>query len=306
MKPAPYVITIQSSAVKPTRFFTLNATSKYIIITLSVVFFTGIAFFLSSILLFLHHESSYKYYTLQNASLKQELSQAVLKQQTLESELYSIRNIEQTLLLQYGLNEDQVFQQYAVGGTQSSQDLFIQLTNPLQQALSSIDSRTDALFFNIKSTLSHLKEIQSYAKYKKDIWQHTPSTMPAKGRFTSGFGYRIHPITGERAFHFGLDIAEQKWTPVRSTADGVVQSSSTSQTFGIFVEIDHGNGYSTKYAHLSKSLVKKGQLVKRYELIGYLGESGISTGPHLHYEVHRDKLARDPKTYILPEGVIVD
>jgi murein DD-endopeptidase MepM/ murein hydrolase activator NlpD len=123
---------------------------------------------------------------------------------------------------------------------------------------------------------------------------------------TSRFGYRIHPVTGLKRYHYGLDIAGAKWTEIYAPAGGQVVSTKYSRSFGKVLIIDHGNGFCTKYAHLARVTVEEGQLVNRYDLIGYMGRSGISTGTHLHYEVHRDNIARNPVNYILPDDITVD
>lgn len=132
-------------------------------------------------------------------------------------------------------------------------------------------------------------EIISVAKKKEKMLASMPAIQPTKKgttRFVSGFGYRLHPIIGRRKMHAGVDFAGPKGTPIYATADGVIKFTKNRWTgYGKQVEINHGFGYVTKYAHMQKYIVKKGQKVKRGELIGYLGNSGSSTGPHLHYEV---------------------
>ena len=91
-----------------------------------------------------------------------------------------------------------------------------------------------------------------------------------------------------------------------TTADGIVSLSGRNGGFGIMVEVNHGNGFKTRYAHLSKSLVHRGQRVKRGEMIGLVGSTGHSTGSHLHYEVHFRKARRDPLQYVIPDGVCYD
>lgn len=114
---------------------------------------------------------------------------------------------------------------------------------------------------------------------------HTPSIWPVRGWVTSNFGSRINPITGRRQFHEGLDIAVPYRTPVRATADGVVIWAGYRGGYGLAVIIDHGYGLRTLYAHNAGIAVKVGHQVKKGEIIAYSGNSGDSTGPHLHYEV---------------------
>ena len=109
-----------------------------------------------------------------------------------------------------------------------------------------------------------------------------------------GFGYRRDPFTGRREFHYGLDITTPTGTPVFVTADGVVGKSGYQGGYGYVVEVDHGYGYSTLYAHLSKILVRSGEAVKRGQKIGEVGTTGRTTGPHLHYEVKQFNINKNP------------
>ncbi|MFK2823556.1 M23 family metallopeptidase [Arcobacter sp. YIC-80] len=117
---------------------------------------------------------------------------------------------------------------------------------------------------------------------------------------SSGFGYRIHPITKKRQFHRGLDIPASKKTPVRATADGVIEyvQSRNIGSYGRVIRISHNFGFKTVFAHLNKTMVNVGQVVKKGEIIGLTGNSGRSSGPHLHYEVRYANKVLNPKKFI--------
>jgi len=115
--------------------------------------------------------------------------------------------------------------------------------------------------------------------------QSIPLGAPTAGRITSNFGKRVDPINSRPAFHEGVDIKNAFKSPIKVTADGVVARSGYTKGFGNFVVVSHGNGFKTRYFHLSKRAVKRGETVKRGQVIGYLGSTGRSTGPHLHYEI---------------------
>lgn len=137
-------------------------------------------------------------------------------------------------------------------------------------------------------------DVSLLAKRAGDMASCVPSICPTRisgFRITSSFGYRVHPISHKVAFHGGMDIAGHKGDPVYATGDGIVMEVRNNFFgYGNMVVIDHGFGYKTRYAHLSEALVHKGDRVSRGELIATLGNSGRSTGPHLHYEVlYRDK-----------------
>jgi len=134
---------------------------------------------------------------------------------------------------------------------------------------------------------------------QKNFLASTPAVWPVRGILMSGFGRRTSPFTGAGDFHKGLDISNQQGTPVISTADGTVTFTGPENFLGNVVMINHGHGMVTCYAHLQKILVHPGDKVKRGEKIALLGNTGKSTGPHLHYEVHLNGTPVDPKKYIL-------
>ncbi len=152
----------------------------------------------------------------------------------------------------------------------------------------------------IRIQLTSLEETQKIAEKKQEELQSIPAIKPINTRIVSGFGYRNDPYLGHWHLHTGLDFHAYMNMPVKATAGGRVICAGYSATgagYGIQVEIDHGNGYVTKYAHLSKVKVKYGQKVKRGEIIGLAGSTGWSTGPHLHYEVIKNGVKVDPIHY---------
>jgi murein DD-endopeptidase MepM/ murein hydrolase activator NlpD len=131
----------------------------------------------------------------------------------------------------------------------------------------------------------------------------TPSIVPVKGWVTSHFGYRIDPFTGRRGLHRGMDVAAREQAPVYSPADGVVTFTGANGSYGDTVMIFHGYGISTLYAHLSGASVKPGQKIKRGEVIASVGNSGRSTGAHLHYEVIVHGVPVDPRKFVLDRSL---
>ena len=131
------------------------------------------------------------------------------------------------------------------------------------------------------------------------LLSHTPSVAPVVGVVTDGFGPRIDPITRKPAFHEGLDISVNIGTGVKAPADGVVVFADRDAGYGKMVRIAHGYGFTTIYGHLERLLVKPGQKVARGQVIGLVGLTGRTTGPHLHYEVWKDGERRNPLHYIL-------
>lgn len=129
----------------------------------------------------------------------------------------------------------------------------------------------------------------------------TPAIWPTEGWLTSAYGSRIDPFTGKKAFHYGLDIASSFGSPVVATADGFISNIKREKIGGNTIIISHGRGFTTVYCHLSKFAVKVGQKVKRWDVIGYVGQTGKALGPHVHYEVRRNGKAVNPYKYILEE-----
>ena len=167
--------------------------------------------------------------------------------------------------------------------------------------------RVDALSGKLDNNSGAFYNLTDFIKQKQSAWRFVPSISPTQGRYASSFGPRIHPVTGEVGkMHYGVDIANDRWTPIYASADGVVDVAQMSSTFGNFVTINHGNGIVTRYGHMQMSLVNPGQFVRRYQIIGYMGNTGRSVGPHLHYEVWVNNNPVNPLAYMLPGDYAVD
>lgn len=138
-----------------------------------------------------------------------------------------------------------------------------------------------------------------YLEDQRNLLASTPAVSPTEGWTTSRFGYRESPFTGLREFHKGLDVANREGTDIRATADGVVAYAARKGLLGNVIVIDHGHGMVTRYGHLSQILRKRGDSVKRGDVIAKMGNTGRSTGPHLHYEVLLNGIPVNPEKYIL-------
>jgi len=130
-----------------------------------------------------------------------------------------------------------------------------------------------------------------------------PSLMPVQSpRLTSTFGMRWHPVLGGHRAHMGVDLADPVGTPVHATGDGVVGRADWFSGYGLYVQIEHGGQFETRYGHMSRLNVAAGQFVHRGDVIGYVGATGRTTGPHLHYEVRVDGVAVNPIPYMQGAG----
>ena len=161
-----------------------------------------------------------------------------------------------------------------------------------------VDQISKQLYIQSKS----FDDIIELAKNKTDMLAALPAIQPVSNknlsRMASGYGYRIHPIYKTRKMHSGMDFSAKSGTPIYATGDGKVSKVRRSRRgYGNHVIIDHGFGYKTLYAHMKKYAVKRGQKVKRGEVIGYVGSTGTSVAPHLHYEVHKDGRKINPVNF---------
>ncbi len=147
------------------------------------------------------------------------------------------------------------------------------------------------------------EEINKQYAYNKTMFKHLPAIKPCDGPYSiNGFGMRIHPVLGVWRIHEGIDILHEDGTPVYAAGDAAVHFAGTTRSgYGRVIELDHGYGYSTLYAHLSSVLVKEGQKVQRGELIGRVGRSGLVSGPHLHYEVRLNGRRQNPVDYFFDD-----
>ena len=145
-------------------------------------------------------------------------------------------------------------------------------------------------------------EVMKLALNKEKLTACLPAIMPISNKSlkstASGWGFRIHPIYKIKQFHYGMDFTAQIGTPIYATGDGVIKDvQSIGGGYGKWVMIDHGFGYETLYGHMSRFNVKKGDVVKRGSVIGFVGSTGTSTGPHVHYEVHKNGKPVNPQYY---------
>lgn len=167
------------------------------------------------------------------------------------------------------------------------------------QLLSSIYTSLEKLTHRINVQKSSYIELTDFINNKEKLLAATPAIQPISNqdlnRIASGFGYRIDPIYKTVKMHAGLDFSAPQGTPVYATADGrVVTANFSDRGYGNHVVINHGYGYETLYGHMVRITARNGQRVKRGEIIGYVGSTGKSTGPHLHYEVHKNRRRIDP------------
>ncbi len=180
------------------------------------------------------------------------------------------------------------------------------LSSFVKTELTALSETLDNLVGRARLQKSSFDELITHLREKAYLRNHTPSIMPVQGWLIRGFGYQVDPFTGQVKMHQGLDIAAPTGTPVVAPADGTVRFAGNKEGFGLSVEINHGYGYTTLYAHCQRIRVNAGMQVKRGDVIAYVGNTGRSTGPHLHYEVRVAHSAVNPMNYILSSAAILD
>lgn len=156
----------------------------------------------------------------------------------------------------------------------------------------------EELKLQIAESTASVSEIKGYLAQERNVYRATPQGIPVDGKLTSGFGMRVHPQSGRRQLHSGIDLSAPVGTPVHATADGIVSFSGWSRGNGNIVVIEHGQGFSTVYAHNTRNLTKVGETVRRGQQISTTGSTGVSTGPHVHYEVWKNGKCVNPESFV--------
>ena len=275
---------------------------KWQIISICLVFvFTTIASILLTIstYFFLDHYTATK-----DFKASQDVQVNVIER--LQDEIFSLRNLIETLIKK----EEEIRQDL---GTPKYRKLSQRkLVNNRVLAFSkTYPKKSNEQFFEhqfsqeLDYIKNHVIQLEKKMRRHKSVfaqYQHwydsMPSIWPVYGRIRSGFGTRIHPLKRTRQFHKGIDVPAWVGAPVQSTADGVIEFAGWAGGYGWMVVVQHSHGYQTLYAHLSELDVTKGMNVNKGQIVGKIGSSGLSTGPHVHYEVRYRRKSLDPVKYL--------
>ncbi len=211
------------------------------------------------------------------------------------------RKTDRQLRKMLGMNPNLIDDSSSVGGPTASDlsDFRKLLANKASEIReTSLNNSIFKMQEESRRRLASYSEVTWYIANKYNTAKATPSIWPTAGRITSYYGYRIAPLRIASEYHTGIDIANEPGTPVYATADGVVRYSGWANGYGLSMVLDHGFAYSTLYGHLSELVVKEGAQVRRGQLVGRIGSTGTSTGPHLHYEVWLDGTPKNPMPYL--------
>ncbi len=219
----------------------------------------------------------------------------------LKKKFVSLADFEKKVRLIANIKQNNDFSGFLGIGGISREDLDpgIPLAQKHNNLIREMHKQVNRIYINTEKQSENYMELLRLLEKKKNLLASTPSIMPTMGTRTSKFGYRLSPFTGLKEFHAGLDIANRRGTKVFATANGKISYAGKRMFIGNEVLIDHGHGIVTKYGHLSKILVKAGSRIKRGDVIGLMGSTGRSTGPHVHYEVRVNGIPVNPEKYIL-------
>jgi len=298
-----YTVLILPDATSTARKLHVTKTVVTIVSSLMAVSVLAFAFFL-------YQYVNLNVRLLELRQLRQEASDRsslAAKVSQLEGELGRLRDLDHKLRVVAGLDSrDEQGSELAQGGAgvPSRTALLDAVKKGTGRLADWVTRDLEALGREITSRERSFRELKNLLEEKRSVLASTPTVWPVRGLITAGYGYRVSPFTGQREMHEGLDIAAPHGTPIVTTADGVVSFAGPLAAFGNVVFINHGHGFTTFYAHTSSIRVAEGKTVKRGDVVAYVGTSGRTTGPHVHYEVQLNGTTLNPMKYIVdPSGV---
>jgi murein DD-endopeptidase MepM/ murein hydrolase activator NlpD len=241
----------------------------------------------------------------ENARLSEELGVLHSRVSALSDTVQTLAVHDSRIRLLANLDpNDPSVQLAGIGGPRDIQRI-TPMTTILDRRSSEIKVDLDALIRRANLLASSFREAADSLSVHKERIQATPSIMPTAGWLSSAFNSsRMHPILHINRPHEGIDVSAPMGSPIEAPADGTVLSAGWVTGYGNTIEIDHGFGIVTRYAHASRLLVARGQVVKRGQRVALVGNTGLATGPHLHYEVHVNGKPVDPLRYVLPDAIV--
>jgi len=242
---------------------------------------------------------------IENRELKQEIKRIAESYRNMMNEVDSISQINEQLRL--AVNLEPISEDEKLLGTGGSSEYLSDNFNIKDKGVKSLLKSVDEMISYVNFEKTQSLEIAKKLNQNEKLYNCIPAIKPTIGSYLMyDFGMRKHPILGVRRFHEGIDLLCNYGSEVHASGNGKVIAVERRAGFGLIVEIDHGFGYRTIYAHLSKALVKKGNSVTRGQKIAKSGNSGLSTGPHLHYEVHHDGIPVNPTDFFFDDLTFFD
>jgi len=277
---------------------TLSERKVKVLILVFTLLFTALTAFLIDYFSMNVTRQKYRELFDENSRQKQSIAKYKVSLNKLQTDIDEFESYAKKINVMAGLKAPEVLKEVGVGGgnrgtgqdmgsSNYPQDIGLNKAERISRKADGIDKNLDTLVRFFEEQTAKLAS--------------TPTIWPTTGWLTSGFGSRIDPFTGKKSFHYGIDIASSFGNSVVATADGFVSNVKREKIGGNTVIVSHGGGFTTVYCHLSKFAVKAGQRIKRWDVIGYVGQTGKALGPHVHYEVRRNGKAVNPYKYILEE-----
>lgn len=256
---------------------------------------------------FINPDSEVKVLKKNNAILKEKFDQLIEKYKKLDERITALSDQSHDLRLKADLEPVQKDDQlYGTGGN-VFEPIKTSSIGSLDNYLTDLNSYVNKVSLKVKLETNNYDEIENTFKQNEKLYDDIPAIRPCEGTIENDFGMRMHPILKIMRMHDGIDIIADLGTKVYAPGAGVVDFVGWRGGYGLSVEIDHGFGYKTVYAHLSRPNVKQGQKVTRGDIIAFTGNSGrLSTGPHLHYEVRHDGIPLDPRNFIYDDVSIFE
>ena len=299
----------------PKNFYTLlilpkkDSSAKKISLSSTVV--KGVSIFVMGLILFVMYFSyDYIHIRREQAELKRlrqrtaeqgrQIEGLVTKVDQFTVKMDELRQIDKKVRIMANLVKGKDKEQLlGIGGPASEENrLRSNIAADDKVMIAGIGRQVDRLMGDALAREQSFEDLLVYLKEKKSLLASTPTVWPVTGWITSEFGMRTSPFSGDREFHKAIDIATRIGKPIHSPADGIVTEVAIQSDVGQMIRIDHGHGISTFYGHLSKAIVRAGTTVRKGDRIGDVGNSGRSTGSHLHYAVMLNGIAVNPRKYL--------
>jgi murein DD-endopeptidase MepM/ murein hydrolase activator NlpD len=267
------------------------------------VFLVGGKYSLDWLLEF-RYDSKVEFLEKNNQFLKNQLAEMGDKIEVIDNQLSVIESKDDEIRMYLGVKElGNDVREVGIGGTNFEYKFAEQVVNPdVADDLNEQMKKIDKLEREVKLELQSFGDLKKTWEAKTDSIKHMPAMHPVlAGRITSDFGMRLHPIFKRYRKHPGIDFAAKLGTPIYAAADGVVKLAKYNGGYGNCVFVDHLYGFESRYSHMQKILVRRGQKVKRGDKIGLVGKTGVATAPHLHFEVHYNGKEVNPRHYFFDD-----
>lgn len=288
------VVILPSPTSEPYRFSLSKKTCKYLIGFSSVLILVLAGFFVQYFLM-LGQITELKDLRKETKTQKIQIQSFLTSIDDLKNQMNRLIELDQKLRVITDIGPRKEVGVMGLGGQEE-----VDLSHPdSSKLMTSIQLDLGDLQAKAISQEKSFQELTEAVQSRQSLWASTPSIWPTTGWLTSGYGNRVSPFTGRVSKHNGIDIASRQDTPVIAPAAGVVSYTGFDSGLGKLIKINHGYGIMTYYGHLAKAAVKVGQKVKRGDVIAYVGSTGLSTGPHLHYEIYVNDVPVNPMRYIL-------